>query len=783
MDHRFKRNLQLGYGFSFFMLLAVGLLSYFYVNNLLASNREVTHSNSVIGGLERTISLMKDAETGQRGYLLTGREEFLEPYRGAYGQAMAALDKVTALSSDNGRQQQNMAAIRQVMQQRLTILRQLIDRRKNGGTVSPADFDAGKAAMDALRRTVDKAEFDEQYLLKQRSLVLSRYTFWTPILIITAIILALLITIASYINVMNDVREKDSLRNELAEKEQETAAFNEELTAANEEITAAVEELTSINEELREAREELAVVNESLEEKVASRTRALQESEEETQALNEELMAINEELASANEEYQATNEELLQARDQMEKSGHLFRAIARNIPGSLVMVIGPDHRVLTLEGDLLEQLNYQSGNPQGKHLSEVTSPERYEASLALYERLLAGEQFRMNRKGESGADFQVDFVPLRNEAANVYAGLIIALDITDLKQAEERSAKLAAIVESSDDAIISKTLEGVITSWNRGAQRIFGYTESEMVGASIFQLIPEEKQDEEPQILARLKQGELVENYETMRVTSDGRLVDISLTISPIRDKTGAITGISKIGRDISERKQDEQRKNDFIGMVSHELKTPLTSLTALIQVAGSKLKNNDDPFLTGAMDKAGVQVRKMSNMINGFLNVSRLESGKIQIEKRRFSLPDLVTEMIGEARLTVSTHVFQFEPGAELTVDADYDKIGSVISNLLSNAVKYSPKGKQITISCTLFNGEALVSVADEGMGIKPQDLAKLFERYYRVETPHTRHISGFGIGLYLSAEIIGRHEGRIWAESEKAVGSTFFFSLPAGD
>ena len=245
-------------------------------------------------------------------------------------------------------------------------------------------------------------------------------------------------------------------------------------------------------------------------------------------------------------------------------------------------------------------------------------------------------------------------------------------------------------------------------------------------------------------------------------------------------DPSGAFSAFTGMVMDITEQKQDEMRKNDFIGMVSHELKTPLTSLTAIVQVANQKLKSNEDSFLAGAMEKAGVQVKRMSNMINGFLNVSRLESAKLVIEKREFNLEDLIEETIKETELTVSSHVIKFEPCNPVMIKADHDKIGSVITNLISNAIKYSPKGKEIDIKCEIIGDRAQVSVKDEGMGLKPQDKDRVFERYYRVETNGTQHISGFGIGLYLSAEIIHRHDGEIWVDSESGVGSTFHFSLP---
>jgi two-component system sensor histidine kinase VicK len=230
---------------------------------------------------------------------------------------------------------------------------------------------------------------------------------------------------------------------------------------------------------------------------------------------------------------------------------------------------------------------------------------------------------------------------------------------------------------------------------------------------------------------------------------------------------------------DITEYRQNEIRKGDFIGMVSHELKTPLTSLTAIVQVANSKLKKSDDAFLAGAMDKAYIQVRKMSNMINGFLNISRLESGEIPMNKESFAIDQVIREIISEVQLTASQTI-RFEPCEEISVYADQDKIGSVLSNLLSNAVKYSPKNKEIRVRCERKGRQVEVSVEDKGIGIAPQDIDQLFDRYYRVDNKDTAHIAGFGIGLYLAAEIVKRHDGKIGVTSEPGKGSTFYFSLP---
>lgn len=228
---------------------------------------------------------------------------------------------------------------------------------------------------------------------------------------------------------------------------------------------------------------------------------------------------------------------------------------------------------------------------------------------------------------------------------------------------------------------------------------------------------------------------------------------------------------------DLTEQKEDDIRKSDFIGMVSHELKTPLTSLTSYLQVLQSKATQSSDSFTRGALDQSVKQVKKMTTMINSFLNISRLESGKIHIDRQTFDMASLVKETEAETVVMNNSHTFIFHPVERTIVNADRDKIGQVISNFISNAVKYSKPGSTIQIACVSEGNEARFSVSDEGMGISPEDTGRLFERYYRVK--NNSSISGFGIGLYLCSEIVMRHEGKIWVESEPGKGSIFYFSL----
>lgn len=517
------------------------------------------------------------------------------------------------------------------------------------------------------------------------------------------------------------------------------------------------------------------------------------QASEELQAINEEMLAVNEEQAASNEELVSTNEELTAMQQRLEitnqeletSSSRLRMAIQSTRLGT--WDYDPRSGTLYWSKECREIYGLPPDQePTFETFSAHIFPGDYDwVQQQIQEAMDPGKgghyelSFRITRFGNGEVRWIKSHGTVYFHQGQAVRFIGTVLEITDIKAAEEQSAKLAAIIQSSDDAIISKTFESVITSWNGAAERIFGYTAVEMIGESIYKLIPEDLHYEEPQIISRLRSGERIQHYETKRKTKDGRLIDVSLTISPIRDPRGNTIGVSKIARDITEKKLDETRKSDFIGMVSHELKTPLTSLGAIIQLANGKLKTSEDKFLVNAMGKAAQQVKRMATMINGFLNISRLESGKIHIDKEEFDMETLIAETIEEASLTAGSYDIRFEPFQQAMVCADRDKIASVISNFISNAIKYSPGGKVIRAACTVDNGEVTVSVCDEGMGIKQADLEKIFDRYYRVESNHTRHISGFGIGLYLSAEIIRRHGGKVWAESEPGAGSTFYFSL----
>lgn len=300
------RNLQIGFGLSLLLLIGISITSYISVQTLLKSAALVDHSHLVVKKLESTISTMKDAETGQRGFLLTGNEEFLQPYNGSYQKAIGLASQVQRLTVDNPQQQNNLQVIKAALLKELNSLQELIGKKRTGKPVDESDFKAGKQSMDALRKAVDRAETDENRLLTMRLDRLRRDTFVTGGILIAALSLAIAVAILSYFRVSRDVAAKAKLLAALEIKEQETAAANEELAAANEELAAANEEMNATNAELADAQHSIL-------------------------GLNDELAATNEELAATNEELASSNEELLATNDELSASHHALEDLTKDL--------------------------------------------------------------------------------------------------------------------------------------------------------------------------------------------------------------------------------------------------------------------------------------------------------------------------------------------------------------------------------------------------------------------------------------------------------------------
>lgn len=519
-----------------------------------------------------------------------------------------------------------------------------------------------------------------------------------------------------------------------------------------------------------------------------------QELLEETSSINEELSASNEELASTNEELYESREQQQQLIITLANSEAGFRNLITEAPVAICVLKGSDYLIDAINSEGLNILA-KTSDIIGKSLKDVLSQQEKRPFLDLLNSTYrSGEIYYGNEVPASfekngiltDGYFNFVFKPKKRADNTVDGIIIVASRVTDLVNAriEKLSAetKLGLAIEAAQMGSWNINPVTKELHYNAALATLFGYegTEPMTYDQAIAQVTDGYREKIVEEIEKAIANGGTYDITYTQHRFDNNEIIWLRSLGKINQDEHGNYSIFSGIVMDITEQKQDEQRKNDFIGMVSHELKTPLTSLKGYSQILYAKALKNEDTFSANALKKVTDQVKKMTAMINGFLNISRFESGKIHLNKSNFSLDELVKENIEEAEIIAVKHLLVFYPFEPVLVFADRDKIGSVISNLISNAMKYSAEGKQVEIWCEVKDSKALITVKDQGMGIKAEDIPRLFDRYYRVENEDMQLISGFGIGLYLSAEIILHHNGNIWVESEPGLGSTFYFSLP---
>jgi PAS domain S-box-containing protein len=436
--------------------------------------------------------------------------------------------------------------------------------------------------------------------------------------------------------------------------------------------------------------------------------------------------------------------------------------------------------------------------------------------------------------------FQHYPTPLLDGKGRVVGGINMLVDITERKQAEASEARLAAIVESSDDAIISKDLNGVITSWNSGAEKLFGYTAEEVIGKPVAILIPSDRANEEPGILRRIRRGERIDHYETMRRCKDGREIDISLSVSPIFDKSGKVIGASKIARDISERKRVEMEreelllkesaaraeaeaanrsKDEFLTMVSHELRSPLNAILGYNSMLRERLP--DEAQSKQACDVIERNAKTQLRLIEDLLDTARIVSGKLRLEARPLDIGPVLADafdmvrpaaeakgvrlriadlLIADSQLSSDQTKMTPPVGNEnrdrmaagenqsatrnpqpAIVMGDAARLQQIVCNLLSNAIKFTPAGGQVELRAERADEHIRIIVSDTGKGIQPDFLPHVFDRFRQIDPSSQRRQAGLGLGLALVKHLAELHSGKVEAASEGAGrGATFTVTLP---
>ena len=386
--------------------------------------------------------------------------------------------------------------------------------------------------------------------------------------------------------------------------------------------------------------------------------------------------------------------------------------------------------------------------------------------------------------------------PIQGVDGQLVGVVLVFRDITPQREYERTLHRLAAIVESSEDAIVTKTFGGIITSWNAGAQRMFGYSAAEAVGQPITMLFPPDRVEEEAEFLRRLAAGGRVEHYETERVRKDGERIQASVSLSPLKDEDGSIVGVSKIVRDITELKRREvmlhaaraaaeaadHAKDEFLAVLSHELRTPLTSMVGWVKML-------QDPRLESAQRARAIETidrstHVLARMIDDLLDISRIVAGRMQLEFVPISIVPVIAETVEsfqpEAKAKGVVLRMRGEPIVGI-VRADRDRIRQVVSNLVANAVRHTPTRGRVDVNVISDEKRIQIQVQDTGGGIEADLLPHVFERFRQADIKTHGVRGGLGLGLAIVKRIVELHGGTVAAASDgPGRGATFTVTLP---
>jgi PAS domain S-box-containing protein len=458
-----------------------------------------------------------------------------------------------------------------------------------------------------------------------------------------------------------------------------------------------------------------------------------------------------------------------------------------------------DGRITAWNPGARRLLGYESSDAIGQPATILVPEHVRAAEQQLRERVLAGERIRdyetqrITRTGDA-IDVSCMLSPIR-DATGALLGLAHVLHDIGRRRGMERDVnRLAAIVDSSDDAIVSKNLDGIIQTWNKGAERMFGYTAAEAVGRSIRMIIPDDRQAEEDEVLARIRSGQRVDHFDTIRRRKDGTLIPISLSVSPVYDGTGKVIGASKIARDLSALRayattleQTVRQRTAALEMantqleafaysVSHDLRAPLRGMHglahALLEDYGPQLDERARDYARRIVEEA----QMLDRLIQDLLAYSRLTRIEVSLE------PVDVADVVDEALRVLSRDLL--EARATVEVEADLPSVRAnravlvqVFTNLISNAVKFSGPEPIVRVRADRSNGTARIWVEDQGIGIAPQHHERIFRAFERLHG--VEEYPGTGIGLAIVHKGIERLGGRVGVESNLGAGSRFWFEL----
>ena len=491
--------------------------------------------------------------------------------------------------------------------------------------------------------------------------------------------------------------------------------------------------------------------------------------------------------------------DLKKAEEKIRESEENFRKIFEN-NSAAIAIIEQDTTIVMVNDQYCMLSGYTPEEVIGRSWTQLIPPQDLERLKEFNQQLLAypvyspkSSEFTFYHRNGKVRDVAMWVTILWN-------GKILAsfVDISDRKIEEQKLSQFAAVVESANDIIISKNLEGIITSWNRGAELAYGYCASEMIGKPVYLLAPPGSEDQMIQILEKIKSGISFEHFETTRQKKDGQLIEVSISVSPIKNGEGEIIGASAIGHDISVRKKIEEElrsnteqlirinaeKDKLFSIIAHDLRSPFSGILGLTDAMANDLPNLSLEEIQEISTVLHKSANNLYNLLENLLEWSYMQRGFTNFDPIKFWLRPRIDE---DLRLSIDAAAkkeieIAFDIPDDLHVFSDSNMFGSIIRNITNNAVKFTPKGGKVIISAKSVNGKNVeISVQDTGIGMSKYILDNLFSIDVNTARKGTDGESSTGLGLIICKDFIEKHDGKLWVESEEGKGSVFRFTLPS--
>ena len=482
-----------------------------------------------------------------------------------------------------------------------------------------------------------------------------------------------------------------------------------------------------------------------------------------------------------------------QYRLALEKSERRLRRFILNAPVSIGILTGPEYKVEIMNESALKLMGKTNEQMLNKPVLEsVTELDTEQAKLLLDSVYYSGKPFsasefpvKLNRYGKLEKIYlNFEYDPLINSQGKIYGIMVVGTEVTEQvlarKKVEQSEARFKLLADSMPQFVWTSDQEGNINYFNRAVYDYSGLSEQQLQPDSWINMVhPEDQEENILKWKSAVRSGkDFIFEHRYRRYDGTYRW-QLSRAV-PLKDEQGKIQFWIGTSTDIQEIKEQEEQKDYFISMASHELKTPITSIKGYVQILQSMYENSDDTVLIRSLGRVHVQIEKLTTLIADLLDVSKIRTGTLTFHKQRFNINSLIKEEIEELEIVHPSNKVTFENHTSILVYADKERIRQVLINFISNAIKYSPKNENILITSVVEKQRVLISVKDEGIGIDKNYQERIFERFYRVEGKSEKTFPGFGIGLFIASEIVKRHKGSIGVESKAGKGSRFYFSLP---